>query len=122
MNFSSMRLRVFTYLLPVAIINGLLCEALVAFSPPVTQIASILPDRVERPCAPVDDSVAIIVVLGQSNAANYGTGRYAATEAVDNFDPESGKCFSAVDPLLAADGSGSSFVKRLGAILVQFGK
>ena len=116
------RLRAFNYLLAVAIASGLLCVAIVAFSRPVARIASTLPDRVERPCAPVDDSVAIIVVLGQSNAANYGTGRYAATEAVDNFDPESGKCFSAVDPLLGADGSGSSFVTRLGDILVQSGK
>jgi Carbohydrate esterase, sialic acid-specific acetylesterase len=117
------RLRAFNYLLAVAIASGLLCVAIVAFSRPVTQIASTLPDRVERPCAPVDDSVAIIVVLGQSNAANYGTGRrYAATDAVDNFDPESGKCFSAIDPLLGADGSGSSFVTRLGDILVQSGK
>jgi hypothetical protein len=115
-------LKILKYLLPVAIISGLLCVAIVAFSRPVTQIASALPDRVERPCAPVDDSVAIIVVLGQSNAANYGTGRYAATEAVDNFDPASGKCFSAIDPLLGADGSGSSFVTRLGDILVQSGK
>jgi hypothetical protein len=116
------RLRAFRYLLAVAIASGLLCIAIVAFSRPVTPIASALPDRVERPCTPVDDSVAIIVVLGQSNAANYGTGRYAATEAVDNFDPASGKCFSAIDPLLGADGSGSSFVTRLGDILVQSGK
>jgi hypothetical protein len=115
-------LKILKYLLPVAIISGLLCVAIVAFSRPVIQIASTLPDRVERPCAPVDDSVAIIVVLGQSNAANYGTGRYAATEAVDNFDPGSGRCFSAIDPLLGADGSGSSFVTRLGDILVESGR
>jgi hypothetical protein len=115
-------LKILKYLLPVAIISGLLCVAIVAFSRPVTQIASTLPDRVERPCDPVDDSVAIIVVLGQSNAANYGTGRYAATEAVDNFDPGSGRCFSAIDPLLGADGSGSSFVTRLGDTLVESGR
>src|SRR6202021_3376879 len=122
MKFRSIRLRVLKYLLPVAIINGLLCTALVAFSRPVPQIASLLPDRVEKPCAPVGDSVAMIVALGQSNAANYGTGRYAATEAVDNFDPESGRCFAAIDPLLGADGSGSSFVTRLGDILIQSGE
>jgi Carbohydrate esterase, sialic acid-specific acetylesterase len=116
------RLRAFKYLVAVAIASGLLCVGIVAFSRPVSLIASTLPDRVERACGPVDDSVAIIVVLGQSNAANYGTGRYAATEAVDNFDPDSGRCFSAIDPLLGADGSGSSFVTRLGDILIQSGK
>jgi hypothetical protein len=101
--------------------GGLVGVGIVVFSTPMAQITSILPNREERPCRPVGDSVAIIVVLGQSNAANYGTGRYAATEAVDNFDPESGRCFSAIDPLLGADGSGSSFATRLGDILVQSG-
>jgi hypothetical protein len=115
-------LKIFKYLLPVAIISGLLGIALVVFRTPMARFASVLPTRVERPCNPVGDSVAFIVVLGQSNAANYGMGRYAATEAVDNFDPESGKCFSAIDPLLGADGSGSSFATRLGDILVQSGR
>ena len=53
------RLRAFNYLLAVAIASGLLCVAIVAFSRPVARIASTLPDRVERPCAPVGDSAAI---------------------------------------------------------------
>jgi Carbohydrate esterase, sialic acid-specific acetylesterase len=65
---------------------------------------------------------AVIVALGQSNAGNFGMGRYAATEAVDNFDPETGTCFSAIDPLLGADGSGSSFLPRLGDLLIQSGQ
>jgi len=43
-------------------------------------------------------------------------------EAVDNFDPESGKCFAATDPLLGADGLGASFATRLGDILIQSGQ
>jgi hypothetical protein len=49
-------------------------------------------------------------------------GRYAATEAVDNFDPETGNCFSAIDRLLGTDGSGSSFLPRLGDLLIQSGE
>jgi len=79
------------------------------------------PARVERPCGPVSRKTAIIVVLGQSNAANYGSARHAAREAVDNFDPASGKCFAATDPLLGADGLGGSFATRLGDILIQRG-
>ncbi len=45
------------------------------------------PARSERPCIPVSEKTAIIVVHGQSNAGNYGSTRHTAREAVDNFDP-----------------------------------
>ncbi|MBR1275520.1 sialate O-acetylesterase [Bradyrhizobium sp. AUGA SZCCT0283] len=80
------------------------------------------PARVERPCGPVSGKTAIIVVHGQSNAANYGSVRHTAREAVDNFDPASGKCFAAADPLLGTDGMGGSFATRLGDILIQAGR
>ena len=80
------------------------------------------PARVERPCGPVSGKTAIIVVHGQSNAANYGSARHTAREAVDNFDPASGKCFAAADPLLGTDGIGGSFATRLGDILIQAGR
>ena len=80
------------------------------------------PSRVERPCSPVSGKTAIIVVHGQSNAANYGSTRYTAREAVDNFDPATGKCFAAADPLLGTDGIGGSFATRLGDILIQAGR
>ena len=80
------------------------------------------PVRVERPCVPLGGKTAIIVVHGQSNAANYGSTRHTAREAVDNFDPASGKCFAAADPLLGTDGIGGSFATRLGDILIQAGR
>jgi hypothetical protein len=86
------------------------------------QAAMAPPTRLERSCGPVTGRTAIIVVHGQSNAANFGSARYAAREAVDNLDPETGKCFAAVDPLLGTDGIGGSFATRLGDILVQAGR
>jgi hypothetical protein len=80
------------------------------------------PARVERPCGPVSGRTAIIVVHGQSNAANYGSARHTSREAVDNFDPASGKCFAAADPLLGTDGLGGSFATHLGDILIQAGR
>jgi hypothetical protein len=80
------------------------------------------PARVERPCSLVSGKTAIIVVHGQSNAANYGSTRHTAREAVDNFDSASGKCFAAADPLLGADGMGGSFATRLGDMLIQDGR
>lgn len=80
------------------------------------------PARAERPCDPFSRDTAIVVVHGQSNAGNYGTGRYAAKGAVDNFDPDTGKCFAAVDPLLGAGGTGANFATRLGDILIAAGR
>lgn len=80
------------------------------------------PVRVEKPCDPSSSRTVIILVHGQSNAANFESSRYAARGAVDNFDPESGKCFAAVDPLLGADGAGGNFATRLGDILIETGK
>lgn len=80
------------------------------------------PERTERPCDPDSPDTAIIVVHGQSNAANYGALRYRARQAVDNFDPETGKCFAAVDPLLGAGGTGGHFATRLGDILIESGR
>jgi hypothetical protein len=103
----------------IVIIIGFSSTAFIVFRVPVTRIAENSPVRVQRPCLPVGEATAVIVALGQSNAGNWGMGHYAATEAVDNFDPETGNCFSAIDRLLGTDGSGSSFLPRLGDLLVQ---
>ena len=112
-------------------VGFLICGALIgviAFElarPDMRQIdltALPLPPRIERPCGTSSGQTAVIVVYGQSNAANYGTSRYAAREAVDNFDPATGRCFAAVDPLLGTDGSGGNFATRLGDILIQAGR
>ena len=88
-----------------------------------TDLAALPPPlRVERPCSPASGKTAIIVVHGQSNAANYSSVRHTAREAVDNFDPTTGKCFAAADPLLGTDGFGGSFATRLGDILIQSGR
>jgi hypothetical protein len=106
----------------IAIVIGFYSTAFVVFRVLVTRSAENQPVRVRRPCLPVGEDTAVIVALGQSNAGNWGMGRYAATEAVDNFDPETGNCFSAIDRLLGTDGNGSSFLPRLGDLLIQSGK
>ena len=80
------------------------------------------PARIERPCLPVSGRTAVIVVHGQSNAGNFGSARHTARDGVDNFDPVTGKCFAAADPLLGADGMGGSFATRLGDILIEAGR
>jgi Carbohydrate esterase, sialic acid-specific acetylesterase len=80
------------------------------------------PGRIERPCDASSGRTAVIIVHGQSNAANFGSSRYAARRNVDNFDPATGKCFAAADPLLGADGPGGNFATRLGDLLIETGR
>jgi hypothetical protein len=88
----------------------------------LTALAALpAPARVEHPCDPRSADTAILVIHGQSNAANFGALRYQARHAVDNFDPASGKCFAAVDPLLGTDWTGGHFGTRLGDLLIESG-
>jgi hypothetical protein len=67
------------------------------------------------------ERTAVIVILGQSNAANHGAGRYAAKNRVDNFNLYDGKCYHAEDPLLGSSGDGGNFATRLGDKLIEEG-
>ena len=62
---------------------------------------------------------AVIVTLGQSNAANHGAGLYTAANRVDNFNIYDGHCYHAADPLLGATGEGGNFATRLGDKLIE---
>jgi len=70
-------------------------------------------------CAPLmGPNTAVLLTLGQSNAGNYGAASYTATQPVVNFNVADGRCYSAMDPLLGATGSGGSPWTRLGDKLV----
>lgn len=59
------------------------------------------------------------LILGQSNAANYGETRHHAKPGVWSFDQ--GRLLPAADPLPGADGSGGSVWTRLGDRLLDSG-
>jgi hypothetical protein len=63
----------------------------------------------------------VLVIVGQSNAANHGAGRYVAKGRVDNFNIYDGKSYHAADPLLGASGDGGNFATRLGDKLIDAG-
>jgi carbohydrate esterase-like sialic acid-specific acetylesterase len=114
---------VFNRVLLVGMIGGLFGVGLIVLNRPAMQIAAApSPVRVERPCLPIGESTAVVIALGQSNVGNYGKGSYAATELVDNFDLDKARCFAATDPLLGTEGSGSSFLTRLGDLIIQSGR
>lgn len=65
------------------------------------------------------DRRIVALAFGQSNAANYGEARSAATAGVYNF--HEGSCYRAADPMLSADGRGGSVWPRVGEQLLSLG-
>jgi hypothetical protein len=63
----------------------------------------------------------VIVILGQSNAANFAAGRYRAERDVVNFSLYDGNCYRAQDPLIGASGDTGNFATRLGDVLIDRG-
>ena len=77
-------------------------------------------NRQRVPCQ-VDKGTAVIVTLGQSNAANYALMRYTPKHDVRNFDLYNGRCYKAEDPLLGASGTLGNFAGPLGDLLIERG-
>jgi hypothetical protein len=90
----------------------------------VTTCGVSTPDRPAQSCAPFTTGNArhaVLFTFGQSNSANYGESRYTASDNVLNFNIHDGKCYSAADPLLGADGNGGSVWGRVGDALIASG-
>jgi hypothetical protein len=76
--------------------------------------------RVQVSCQ-ADQGTAVIVTLGQSNAANYALMRYTRKHDVRNFDLYDGRCYKAQDPLLGASGILGNFATPLADMLIERG-
>jgi hypothetical protein len=68
-----------------------------------------------------DPRCAVFLILGQSNAANHGEGRYRPTHEVYTLNFLDMKCYRGNDPLPGASGTGGSVWSRLGDLLVSAG-
>jgi hypothetical protein len=78
------------------------------------------PGKIEIVCPAQDKSTAVLLLIGQSNAANYQGQRYESPDdRVVNFSE--GHCFRAASPLLGADGRLGETWTLLGNRLVQGG-
>jgi hypothetical protein len=66
-------------------------------------------------------NAAIILTLGQSNAANTVNRRVALNFNILNFDLFNGKCYVAQEPLIGPTNYGGNFVTRLASKLVDRG-
>ena len=62
--------------------------------------APVVPQEILNP--------AVFLICGQSNGANHGETKFAASEAVFNFNLFDGQCYPASDPLLGATGDSGS--------------
>jgi hypothetical protein len=79
-------------------------------------------DRRPVDCAELNQpGSAIVIALGQSNAANESELRFQPGDGVFNFNFFDGKCYAARDPLLGATGEGGSVWSQLGDKLVRSG-
>lgn len=76
-------------------------------------------NRIELDCHRLPQPTAIILTIGQSNAANHGETLYSPQNDFYNFNFFDGKCYRAMDPLLGATGNGGSVWSRLGSLLIE---
>lgn len=78
------------------------------------------PGKIAVPCPLQIETTAVLLVIGQSNAANYQGQRYQSPDdRVVNFS--NGRCYRAASPLLGADGSMGETWTLLGVKLIQSG-
>jgi len=79
-------------------------------------------DKPAVACPKQTDRTAVLLVLGQSNAANYGGQRFASKHGdkiVNFFD---GRCYVAASPLLGSSGTWGEYWTELGNHLIESGK
>jgi hypothetical protein len=78
------------------------------------------PGKTEIACPSQDETTAVLLVIGQSNAANYqGQRHQSKDDRVVNF--AAGHCYRAASPLLGADGELGETWTLLGTKLIQAG-
>jgi Carbohydrate esterase, sialic acid-specific acetylesterase len=68
-----------------------------------------------------DPDCAVLLVLGQSNAANHGEACYVPARDAFSLDFRHMRCRCAADPLPGASGAGGSIWSRLGDLLIEAG-
>jgi hypothetical protein len=79
------------------------------------------PGKTEVPCPPPAPDTAVILAIGQSNAANHAGTRIASTQGNAVLNLFEGKCYGAASPLLGASGEQGEFITLLGDKLVANG-
>jgi hypothetical protein len=79
------------------------------------------PGKIEIPCPGQTEGTAVLLLIGQSNAANTGGQRHASAHGDKVLNYFSGKCFIAASPLLGASDKRGDAWTLLGNKLVDSG-
>jgi hypothetical protein len=77
--------------------------------------------RREIPCRNDAKQVAVLLVVGQSNASNTLDATITPPQGVGNFNMNNGKCYGAEEPLLGTTNLGGNFATRLASRLIERG-
>ena len=79
------------------------------------------PGKIQHECPIQAKDTGVLLIIGQSNAANQGQKKFRTqypTQVVNYFD---GKCYAASSPLLGATGEGGEFITPLADRLIAKG-
>jgi hypothetical protein len=79
------------------------------------------PGKIEVACPKQDKNTAVLLVIGQSNAANHGEKKFLTKYPSKVFSYFNGKCFVASSPLLGASGIDGEFITPLADKLIDNG-
>lgn len=79
------------------------------------------PGKVAVPCPVQTADTAVILAIGQSNAANHAATRFTSRHPGQVFNLFDGKCYVASSPLLGATGEGGEFLTPLADRLIDDG-
>jgi hypothetical protein len=78
--------------------------------------------KVSVDCPPQGDRTAVLLMLGQSNAANYAGQRFSSSHGANVLNFYGGQCYVAASPLLGSSGTNGEYWTLLGNLLIESGK
>jgi hypothetical protein len=79
------------------------------------------PGKNEVTCPEQDSETGVLLVIGQSNSANFGEAKFATNYPKNVFNYFDGKCYVASSPLLGAGGEFGEFITPLADKLISAG-
>ncbi|MBA2652703.1 MAG: hypothetical protein H0U73_10610 [Tatlockia sp.] len=79
------------------------------------------PGKIEVACPKQNKDTAVLLVIGQSNAANHAEKQFTTQYPSKVFAYFNGKCFIAASPLLGASGNAGEFITPLADKLIANG-
>jgi hypothetical protein len=84
---------------------------------PVDPPGGSLPSLVTVPCPSQGVGTDVWYIIGQSNASNWGDGRYTSGQGTYMYGGD-GQCYQASDPIAGTDGTGAGPWARLADLMV----